>query len=299
MGEVVGSCTPLSATHSSSRPVRTRPPRTGALGRRCTDSSANAMRPRACVVSLPRTQNATRLALHVLQATPCRHDEAHAPALPVKLDERGPRLRGGSPSPLGSGEGLSGRGDVLTLKQACSGMGSRSAGCVQSLDDSLGSAFRITYRSLLRSSSMREPRYPLLRVVIGVSFESRRGALQGLSVTRVDAEALVWCVDERGRRDASRCERRTRARIQPQPAQPNQCVCSGSRAPVYRAAGRTSGGDKRRRARHASHQPTPIPVPHSPIPNRFPLRPCITSPLLLMILPQVLLRKPCYDFSFL
>lgn len=41
----------------------------------------------------------------------------------------------------------------------------RSASCVRRFDDSLNSAIRITYRSLLRSSSLREPRHPLLRVV--------------------------------------------------------------------------------------------------------------------------------------
>ena len=42
----------------------------------------------------------------------------------------------------------------------------KSAICVQRFDDSLNSAIRITYRISLRSSSLREPRYPLLRVVI-------------------------------------------------------------------------------------------------------------------------------------
>ena len=40
-----------------------------------------------------------------------------------------------------------------------------SAICVQRFDDSLNSAIRITYRISLRSSSLREPRYPLLTVV--------------------------------------------------------------------------------------------------------------------------------------
>ena len=40
-----------------------------------------------------------------------------------------------------------------------------SATCVQSLDDSLGSAIRTTYRISLRSSSVQEPRHPLHRVV--------------------------------------------------------------------------------------------------------------------------------------
>ena len=37
--------------------------------------------------------------------------------------------------------------------------------CVQRFDDSLNSAIRITYRISLRSSSLREPRYPLPTVV--------------------------------------------------------------------------------------------------------------------------------------
>ena len=42
----------------------------------------------------------------------------------------------------------------------------KSAICVQRFDDSLNSAIHITYRISLRSSSMREPRDPLLKVVL-------------------------------------------------------------------------------------------------------------------------------------
>ena len=42
---------------------------------------------------------------------------------------------------------------------------SRPAMCVQRFDDSRNSAIHTTYRISLRSSSLREPRYPLLRVV--------------------------------------------------------------------------------------------------------------------------------------
>ena len=38
--------------------------------------------------------------------------------------------------------------------------------CVQNFDDSLNSAIRMTYRSSQRSSSMCEPRHPLLKVVL-------------------------------------------------------------------------------------------------------------------------------------
>jgi hypothetical protein len=40
-----------------------------------------------------------------------------------------------------------------------------SARCVRRFDDSLGSASRKTYRISLRSSSLREPRYPSLKVI--------------------------------------------------------------------------------------------------------------------------------------
>jgi hypothetical protein len=52
------------------------------------------------------------------------------------------------------------------LRQACSQEKSpESATCVQSLDDSWNPAIHITYRTSLRSSSLREPRDPLLKVV--------------------------------------------------------------------------------------------------------------------------------------
>ena len=51
------------------------------------------------------------------------------------------------------------------LREAYSQDYPESAICVQRFDDSLNSAIRITYRISLRSSSVREPRYPLQRVV--------------------------------------------------------------------------------------------------------------------------------------
>ena len=45
--------------------------------------------------------------------------------------------------------------------------------CVQSLDDSLNSAIHITYHISLRSSSLREPRYPSTGVVVWVVVSAR------------------------------------------------------------------------------------------------------------------------------
>ena len=48
----------------------------------------------------------------------------------------------------------------------------KGAICVQRFDDSLNSAIHITYRISLRSSSMPEPRDPLLKVLIYLIFDS-------------------------------------------------------------------------------------------------------------------------------
>jgi hypothetical protein len=55
--------------------------------------------------------------------------------------------------------------DSLTLREAYSRENPESAICVQNLDDSRDVAIRITYRISLRSSSLWEPRHPLLKVV--------------------------------------------------------------------------------------------------------------------------------------
>ena len=55
---------------------------------------------------------------------------------------------------------------MRTLRQACCQEIPGSAMCVQNFNDSRGLAIRITYRISLRSSSLWEPRHPLLKVVI-------------------------------------------------------------------------------------------------------------------------------------
>ena len=46
--------------------------------------------------------------------------------------------------------------------------------CVQNFDDSRGPAIRITYRISLRSSSLWDPRHPLLKVVMNLTVNSTR-----------------------------------------------------------------------------------------------------------------------------
>ena len=57
--------------------------------------------------------------------------------------------------------------------------------CVQRFDDSLNSAIHITYRISLRSSSMPEPRDPLLKVLIHLCFVSQSFSVK----TRVNLAA--------------------------------------------------------------------------------------------------------------
>ena len=84
------------------------------------------------------------------------------------------------------------------LEEACSQAEPGSASCVQRFDDSLNSAIRTTYRISLRSSSLREPRYPSARVVfIRCELTSR------LPPTR-RPESTGRRDDDKGRTDAAR-----------------------------------------------------------------------------------------------
>jgi hypothetical protein len=66
-----------------------------------------------------------------------------------------------------------------------------SAICVQRFDDSLSSAIRTTYRSLLRSSSMHEPRDPPLKVVIVYGF-LLHARVHSTMVYSVGNDIVVW-----------------------------------------------------------------------------------------------------------
>ena len=60
--------------------------------------------------------------------------------------------------------------------------------CVQNLDDSRGLAIRITYRISLRSSSLWEPRHPLLKVVLNKHFHTLIREQLKLAVVRTPIE---------------------------------------------------------------------------------------------------------------
>lgn len=148
------------------------------------------------------------------------------------------------PPPGSRGRGPNTQAVLEGSNDARTGMPSgipEGAMCVQRLDDSLNSAIHITYRISLRSSSMPEPRDPLLKVLTDLAKMLR---LQS-------SDSVQWCL------------RRARARGQMPPG------------------GREAGPPKQQGTINTGGRLDPE-GPHS-----------------VMILPQVHLRKPCYDFYFL
>ena len=134
------------------------------------------------------------------------------------------------------------------------------ASCVQRFDDSRNSAIHTTYRISLRSSSLQEPRYPLPRVVLDFSCSPVRGSLRRFRVRRV-----------------------LRA--------PGGAEGSTPRTPERPGGG--DGAPRRARAREGARG-IGAAAPLGDVHSSQGLHGCVT-----MILPQVHLRKPCYDFSFL
>ena len=81
---------------------------------------------------------------------------------------------------------------LRTLRQACFQENPESAMCVQNFDDSRGLAIRITYRISLRSSSLWEPRHPLLKVVkLGFCRTRLQRAEAGSSKFQIKVSFLV------------------------------------------------------------------------------------------------------------
>jgi hypothetical protein len=86
-----------------------------------------------------------------------------------------------------SPEGRESRGKAVAQADVLSPEGS-SAICVQRFDGSRDSAIHTTYRISLRSSSLHEPSYPLLRVVFGlfrIAFSAEAGKNSSLQTTEV------------------------------------------------------------------------------------------------------------------
>lgn len=142
--------------------------------------------------------------------------------------------------------------------------------CVQRFDGSRNSAIHTTYRISLRSSSIREPRYPLLRVVFGLWL----GAAKSRLPVGFRGVVCLGCVEvgqnyQAGRRGWPPSVKKEGPLHPPrQTWAPRLSAGARGLAPLgveARGVCEVTGVDS------------------------------IDS----MILPQVHLRKPCYDFSFL
>jgi hypothetical protein len=149
-------------------------------------------------------------------------------------------------------------GLLTPMRQACPREGPSGATCVQRLDGSRDSAIHTTYRISLRSSSMREPRYPLPRVIffsVGLGNRRRpRAARRRLSFT-----VFLGVIPRR----IPASNRRARKGEREEAGGAEEAASASAAAFCHVFDGRVSGK--------------------------------ATT----MILPQVHLRKPCYDFSFL
>ena len=199
--------------------------------------------------------------------------EAHAPHSTASASDAQPNARQRPPpaAPPQGGRHRGGVGAPLegTYFQAKLG----NAMCVQSLDDSLNSAIHITYRISLRSSSLREPRYPSTGVVVRFVVGRARVGL---------ARAVGWG----GARQCQASARSRTARSRQFRITTRGRICP--RAPNPRHTGAGGGTQRPSRGRPAA----PTPRSRSPFARGSEWIP-------VMILPQVHLRKPCYDFSFL
>ena len=154
------------------------------------------------------------------------------------------------------------------------------ASCVQRFDGSRNSAIHTTYRISLRSSSIREPRYPLLRVVFGLEWTADE-----LPTTRCFriSFSLGWV-------GLSWNFRRRILQRGVSPQKEGVPHVKGRPPDLSNSSGEPQPGDRR--------------SPHRTLRREGDIGrggrvvtkvDSIDS----MILPQVHLRKPCYDFSFL
>lgn len=148
-------------------------------------------------------------------------------------------------------------GLLTPMRQACPRDGPSGATRVQRLDGSRDSAIHTTYRISLRSSSMREPRYPLPGVI---SFYSK-------------PRQTTQCLSESLSASAIRVPWR------------HSAPCSDTTTSMPRKTQKVDAGGAEEVA------PPRQVVLH--------VRRSCSRKATTMILPQVHLRKPCYDFSFL
>jgi hypothetical protein len=168
--------------------------------------------------------------------------------------------------------------------------------CVQRFDDSLNSAIHTTYRISLRSSSLREPRDPLLKVVSNLSAVARAVPRK----RRLRGRAGPGRYHQAGHHETREARRRSGPAVR---LEPQAGAANGGRGVQGRGRGAAVGGRESRTLPRGV--PSALPSPSAARGGLWPIEPgdpktrrtgySFSS----MILPQVHLRKPCYDFYFL
>ena len=173
-----------------------------------------------------------------------------------------------------------------------------SAICVQRFDGSRNSAIHTTYRISLRSSSLREPRYPLLRVVFSLFLilgRAPEGARKGSVFSRF-CIVFWWLV----------AQLPPKGQLEWETPPPHSPLCEAQERPPSdgRCSPATVNPARTPTPKARARPPTATPRDAAPqvIGEWFAGSACWHKHRLgcvSMILPQVHLRKPCYDFSFL
>ena len=177
----------------------------------------------------PRRPDSIHFSRPMADTSAASDDQFHATTAPKRIHARG-RGRGWS------------SGDAQADMPSGQALG---ATCVQKLDDSRNSAIHTTYRISLRSSSLREPRYPLLRVVCYSSrFASPAGGARAPGEGKEGSDSLgrTWCVAH------PRGKNPTPARVRP----PGELAAKGPnphRKPEQRTRRRAPRTGARTRAR--------------------------------------------------
>ena len=177
----------------------------------------------------PRRPDSIHFSRPMADTSAASDDQFHATTAPKRIHARG-RGRGGS------------SGDAQADMPSGQASG---ATCVQKLDDSRNSAIHTTYRISLRYSSLREPRYPLLRVVCYSSrFASPAGGARAPGEGKEGSDSLgrTWCVAH------PRGKNPTPARVRP----PGELAAKGPnphRKPEQRTRRRAPRTGARTRAR--------------------------------------------------
>ena len=135
--------------------------------------------------------------------------------------------------------------------------------CVQRFDDSRNSAIHTTYRISLRSSSLQEPRYPLLRVVLCLDYNSS-GTTGRRSTKRCFLLSQFWrcCIAQWVVVGQLAPEKEEGPRHAPRPPPGTRCTGEGETVGCYPASRATADQNRARAAGERAPQP---PHPSTPL----------------------------------